>query len=185
MCQKETEPIDAAQPPAEDASRTPEDIQILAEKAAQYDELHDRLLRVQADYENSCKRMQRTMQEEIDHGIEGLAADLLPVCDNLTRAIRAAAEHDAVEKIREGVEMVEKQLYDALARHGVTPIETEPGQPFDPNQHEAMSVISAPGHAPNTIIEEMQRGFRIHKRLLRPARVVVGAPEPEENTSET
>ena len=166
--------------PVESEELSPADLEELKQKAAQYDEVLDRHLRMRADYENSQKRMEREMQERVNYAIEEFAGELLPVADNLARAIEAAVAHDSVGKILEGVQLVEKQLYDALARHGVTPFETQPGQAFDPNKHEAMSVIPAPDQPPNTIVEEMQRGFRIHQRLLRPARVIVNAPEDAE-----
>ena len=157
-----------------------EELEAVRKKAAQYDELWDSHLRMRADYENARKRLEREMQERANFSIEEFAGELLPVADNLTRAIQAAKQHETVEKILEGVELVEKQLYDALARHGVTPVITEPGQVFDPNVHEAMSVVPAPEQDYNTIVQEIQRGFHIHQRLLRPARVIVSALQSDD-----
>ncbi len=145
-----------------------------------YDQLMERFLRARADAENMRKRLERKMQEEVDHAIEDFAADLLPVADNLARAIQAALEHDSAEKILEGVQLVEKQLYDALSRHGVKPVEVEVGQQFDPNEQEAMTMIPSDEHPANNVVQELQRGFRIRNRLLRPARVVVSSGPPEE-----
>lgn len=154
---------------------TPEQIASLQRKAAECDELTDRVLRMRADFENSRKRLERGMQERADYAIEKFAGELLPVADNLARAIEAAQHHDTLEQILEGVQLVEKQLYDALAKHGITPITTEPGQPFDHNLHEALSTAPAPGQPANTIIHVIQHGFMIHQRLLRPAKVIVSA----------
>ena len=139
----------------------------------------ERFLRARADAENMRKLLERKMQEEVDHAIEDFAADLLPVADNLARAIQAALEHDSAEKILEGVQLVEKQLYDALSRHGVKPVEVEVGQQFDPNEQEAMTVIPSSEHPANKVVQELQRGFRIRNRLLRPARVVVSSGPPD------
>jgi molecular chaperone GrpE len=119
------------------------------------------------------------MADQTEHAIEEFAAELLPVIDNLARAIEAAEQHDSVSKILEGVQLVERELYRALERHGVSPVEVEKGQPFDPNEHEAMSTVTTKEQPPNTIVEVVQRGFHIKKRLLRPARVLVSAPPPE------
>ncbi len=171
--------------PLEPAALSVEELEELKQKAAQYDECVERSLRMRADFDNSQKRIVRETQARIDYAIELFAEELLPVSDNLARAILAAMEHDSVEKILEGVQLVEKQLHDTLSRHGVTPIETKPGQPFDPNEHQAMSVIPAPDQEPNTIVQEIQRGFRIHKRLLRPAHVIVSASETTEEEAQS
>jgi molecular chaperone GrpE len=178
-------------PPATDACAdafadplTPEALDELRKRAAESDELRNSLLRTQADYENSLKRLERTMSDRTEHAIEEFAAELLPVIDNLSLALQAAEQHDTVDQILEGVRIVEKQLFDALDRHGVTPIATEQGQEFDPNVHEAMTLIPTAEQAPNTIVQEVQRGFYIKKRLLRPARVLVSAPPADNGDKE-
>jgi len=176
-------PQEQKAPRHEEETLTPEEIAALKETAAQCEELRERLLRVQANYENSLKRLSREMQERADHALEGFAIDLLTVADHLALAIKAAREHDSVEKILEGVQLVEKQLYDAFARHGITPVSSDPGQAFDPNQHEALSVRSEPDRPPNVILDTVQRGFRLHKRLLRPARVIVNTGEPKADSA--
>ena len=174
----------SAEPDAEQRIPSPEELKVLRKKAAEYDGLLDRLKRVTADYLNSQKRIQREMQERADHAIEAFALELLPVADNLARAIQAAREHATVERILEGVEMVETQLYDALARHGVTPVETERGHPFDPTVHEAVGVLPTDQQEPNRVVEEIQRGFRLHNRLIRPSRVVVSKELQEDQPAE-
>ena len=159
---------------------TPDEIEVLKRKASEADDLKDKMLRMRAETENTRKRMERVMQERVAYAIEEFATELLPVSDNLTRAIQAAAEHDSVDKILEGVQLVEKQLFDAFKRHGVTPVEIHPGDAFDANVHEALSMVPMDGQAPNTIVQEVQRGFYINQRLLRPARVLVSAPKLED-----
>jgi len=165
-----------ARPEDESQTPTPEMIAEWQRKAAEYDALYERLLRTRADFENARKRLERNMRDRANFAIEEFANELLPVADNLARAIQAAQHHDTIEKILEGVQLVEKQLYDALNRHGVTPIVTEKGQPFDPNIHEAVGAVPSADQPGSTIVQETQRGFMIHKRLLRPAKVLVSAP---------
>jgi len=165
-------------PPAEE-TLTPEEIAALKETAAQCEELRDRLLRVQANYENALKRLAREMQDRADHALEEFARDLLPVLDNLELAIRAAENHNTVEKILDGIRLVQRQFFEVLGRHGITPVSSEPGEVFDPKQHEALCARAEQGRQPNVILETIQRGFRLHRRLLRPARVVVSAAPPE------
>ena len=174
-------------PGAEDESAspetvTPEELEALRRKAGEHDELAEKHLRMRADFENSRKRLERGMQERAHFAIEEFAGELLPVADNLARAIEAARQHDTVEKILEGVELVEKQLYDTFARHGVTPVAAAVGQPFDHNFHEAMGTVCAPDQPANIIMQVIQRGFMIHERLLRPAQVMVSVPAEEEET---
>ena len=161
---------------------TPEEIAKWECKAAEYDALYERLLRMRADFENARKRLERDMRDRANFAIEKFANELLPVADNLARAIQAAQHHDTMEKMLEGVQLVEKQLYDALNRHGVTPIVTEKGQPFDPNLHEAVGTVSGTDQPGSTIAQETQRGFMIHKRLLRPAKVLVSASPTDDDT---
>lgn len=156
-----------------------EELRELRRKATEYDILFDRLKRVTADYLNAQKRLEREMQERANHAIEAFALELLPVADNLARAIQAAREHATVENILDGVQLVEKQLHDALAHHGVTPVDAECGHLFDPTVHEAIGVLPSDEYEPNRILEEIQKGFQLHERLLRPSRVVVSKP-PED-----
>jgi len=157
---------------------TPEAIAELRQKAAEYDALEDRLKRVTADYQNSQKRLERQAVDRVAFAIEDFARELLVVSDDLSRAIQATREHETVEGILEGLDLVEKHLFSVLERHGVTPVDTNKGDVFDPDIHEAVSLIETDAHEPNRVVETVQRGFRIHKRLLRPTRVIVSA-EPK------
>ncbi len=195
---KASEPEERAVPPAEQKAvpatdeetretsqpmPSPEELQALRKKAAEYDDLMDRLKRVTADYLNSQKRLEREMRERCNYAIESFAREILAVADDLARAIAAAREHETVETILEGLELVEKHLYAVLERYGVRPVKTEPGGIFDPEVHEAVSMLETDQHEPNRVLEELQRGFHIHGRLLRPARVVVTG-QPEETVSQ-
>jgi len=152
----------------------------LRRKAAEYDVLEDRLKRVTADYRNAQKRLQRQMEERTAYAIEAFARELLVVADDLARAVAATREHQTVEAILQGLNIVEKHLQAVLERHGMTPVKTAPGSVFDPEVHEAISVVETDEYEPNRVVEETQKGFLIHKRLLRPAQVVVsGEPETE------
>jgi molecular chaperone GrpE len=135
---------------------------------------HERLLRTAADLDNYKKRAAREKDEVQRYGNERLVKDLLPVVDNLDRALAAAASGDSLVS---GVELTRRLLVDALGRSGVTSFSAR-GQAFDPRLHEAlMTVVSAAG-APGMVIEEQQRGYYLHERLIRPAAVVVSTAPP-------
>jgi len=166
--------------PAETAAPTAEELAELRRKAADHDQLMDRLKRVTADYLNSQKRLERRAEERAAYAIESFARELVLVVDDLARAISAAREHHPGGTVSAGLEMVEKHLYMVLARHGITPIETKVGEPFDSNGHEAISVVPTDQMEPGRVVEELQRGFRLHGRVLRPARVAVSAAKPQD-----
>jgi molecular chaperone GrpE len=151
-----------------------------AEKEAQ--DSYDRLLRVSAEFENYKKRMQRDISETRKFAVEALINQLLPVIDNLERALDALDEKEkTVNALFAGVDMTHKELLKVLERFHVTPIEAR-GQPFDPAYHQAMMQEQNDTQPENTVISEMQKGYLIHDRLLRPAMVVVskGPDEPPE-----
>jgi molecular chaperone GrpE len=168
-------PGEGDSPPAEAApAPAPELVQELEQTQA-------RLLRLQADFENFRRRAQREKTEAHQYGHQNLVKDLLSAVDNLDRAIdhaRGSGGGD-LESLLQGVELVRRELSAAFAKHGVTQLEAV-GRPFDPALHEAMAQIPDASLAPNTVVEELQKGYVIRDRLLRPARVVVTrAPEPE------
>ena len=181
---KPSEPNPA--PDAESQAETPaapqDDPAELRRKAGEYDKLMDRLRRVTADYVNSQRRTEQRAEERTAYAIESFARELVVVVDDLARAVRAARKHATPEHVSEGLDMVEKHLYAVLARHGITPIETKAGDAFDSNLHEALSVVQTDDMPPNRVVEEMQKGFRLHGRVLRPARVAVSAPKPKATT---
>ena len=138
---------------------------------------YDRFLRQSAELENFKKRTSRERDEAIRFANEYLIKDLLPVLDNLERAIAHAKGGDGGQPLVDGVEMVLKGFLDVLTRHGVAQV-TAVGQPFDPVEHEAMAQLESDQHQPNTVVEEHHKGYLLHDRLLRPALVSIAkAPE--------
>ena len=136
----------------------------------------DRLLRLAADFENYKKRAARERQEYVALANERLIAELIPILDDLERALSAAEDHQEAQ-LEEGVRLVHRSLAGLLERHGVTPIETD-GK-FDPHVHEAL--LSQPSEAEEgAVIDVVQKGYRLGERIVRPARVVVAAPPQEE-----
>jgi molecular chaperone GrpE len=135
-------------------------------------EAQDRYLRSQAELENTRKRLRREMDDERRYAELTLLADLLPVIDNVQRAIEAAEKNADVTSLLSGFKMVGQQLKQVLEKHHVKPIEAE-GQPFDPAIHEAILQQPSEEHPPGTVIGVGQTGFKLHDRIVRPAQVVV------------
>jgi molecular chaperone GrpE len=145
----------------------------LAEVEAERDERLADLKRVAADFDNFRKRAARDQEALVARAHERLVKQLLPILDNLERALVSAAEHEE-EKVLEGVELVARELSDALRREGLEEVDTD-GR-FDPHVHEAL--LSQPSEAAEgDVIEVLQKGYRLGDRVLRPARVVVAAPK--------
>lgn len=150
----------------------------LAAKTEEAMQNHDRLLRERAELENFKKRMHRERSEALRYATEPLLRDLLPVVDNLERAVEAtrAAGDEAgasqIEALLRGVEMVLQQLTETLERHGVSRV-AGVGEPFDPNHHEAVAHVESDEAAPGAVLEQYRAGYRLHDRLLRPAQVTV------------
>jgi molecular chaperone GrpE len=146
--------------------------QQLEAKEKEANEYHDRYLRQAAELENFKRRMNREKDEAIRFANEALVKDLLPVVDNLERAIAHAKGGGNGRPLVEGVEMVLRGLFDMLAKHGVVQISAV-GQPFDPEKHEAMAQVESTTYQPNTVVEEYHKGYLLRDRLLRPALVSV------------
>jgi len=132
---------------------------------------YDRFLRQTAEIENFKKRALRDKEDAIRYANETLVKELLPIVDNLERAVSHAKSGNG-ESLAEGVEMTLKGLFDALGKYGVSQISAV-GQPFDPQLHEAMAQVETGSGAPNTVLEEHQKGYLLKDRLLRPALVTV------------
>ena len=148
-------------------------------------ESKDRYLRLYAETENFKKRMSRDVIEQGKYANENLIKELIPVLDNLERAIshsESAPGGQGGEGLVEGVKMVAKQLYDVLAKFGVTQVESV-GKPFDPNKQQAMMHVETAEHEPGTVVEEFQKGYFLNDRILRPAMVTVAKP-PSKDVSE-
>jgi molecular chaperone GrpE len=144
---------------------------------------YERLLRQAAELENFKKRTLREREESIRFANEAIIKDLLPVVDNLERAVAHAQEGGNGKPLVEGVEMVIRGLLEVFNKHGVTQIEAK-GQPFDPVKHEAMAQIESEDHEPNMVVEEHHKGYLLHSRLLRPALVSVSKRGKKNGRSE-
>ncbi len=151
--------------------------EVLAQKDAEIGSLQDRLLRMAAETENIRKRLERERSEGICFANESLMRDLLPVVDNLERALQHAEGEAGSGGLPEGVQMTLKLFLDVLGKYGCKPFDSE-GKPFDPNFHEAMMQEVTSDHPENTVIKEFQKGYTLNDRLLRPAMVIVAkAPD--------
>jgi molecular chaperone GrpE len=139
---------------------------------AEAQENHERYLRSAAEFENFKKRLDRERADSVRYANEDLIKELLPVVDNLERALAHAEEAEADEAMIEGVNMVHKQFVSVLEKFGVTRVEAME-QPFDPNFHEAMMQVETDEHPPNTVVMEMAKGYMLNDRLIRPAIVGV------------
>ena len=136
---------------------------------AERDNLVDRLARLQAEFENARKRAAREQQEFREYAVADAIKALLPTLDSFERALLAAPEKS---EFRGGVELIYKQLQDALAKLGLRPIPAK-GQPFDPHLHEAIEMVDTNDANDHEVLEELQRGYKLKDRLLRPAMVKV------------
>ncbi|KIT14977.1 nucleotide exchange factor GrpE [Jannaschia aquimarina] len=162
--------LDAAMEEDADGPRRPANIDtILAER----DEMKDRLMRALAEAENVRKRAARDREEAATYGGSRLARDLLPVYDNLKRAMDAVPEDQSA--ILEGLELTLRELTGTFEKHGVKVVAPAEGEKFDPQLHQAMFEAPVPGTKAGDIIQVMAEGFMLHERLLRPAQVGVSS----------
>ena len=175
----------AAVPDTEDSEKessetgvSDEDAQRLSEELA---EAEARGLRLLADYENFRKRALRERQEAARYGSQNLVKDLLSVVDNLDRAIDHAQQSEGgdLQSLLQGVELVQREFTAVLVKHHVIEIEAQ-GKPFSPALHEAMAQVDSETAEPNTIIDVLEKGYRLHDRLVRPSRVLVAREREEE-----
>ena len=156
--------------------------QQLEEKTKEAEESYVRLLRLAADMENLKKRQERERAELLQFANENLVKELLPVVDNLERALDHGRQLQAPQAFLEGIDMVYQGFLKALDRFGVTPFDSV-GHQFDPAFHNAMMQEEAPDVPDGSVIKELQKGYLMHQRLLRPAMVVVARNTQNETTS--
>jgi len=136
----------------------------------------DRAARLQAEFENYRKRSAKEQQDFRDYALAEALKSLLPVLDSLDGALKTNAA--SLDDLRAGVELIDKQFHDALAKLGVQPVPAE-GEPFDPNVHQAIQMVDTDEAADNHVLGELQRGYKLKERLLRPAMVRVARnPKP-------
>ena len=152
------------------------------EEAKQYNE---KILRLQADFDNSRKRLEREKQEFVRFANEGIIFGLLNVVDDLERTLQLAQEkHEDFSAFLKGVEMILAHLYDLLKKHGLSPIEAK-SKAFDPELHEALLKIETDEFPENTVVEELQKGYLLNDRVIRTAKVKVSKkPEVQEHKKE-
>lgn len=143
--------------------------------------LHDRLLRLQADFDNFRKRTLREKNELFDSANQALMLELLPVLDHLQLGIQTASAHQADPAFREGLAMIFDQLMGVLSKFGLSPIETE-NQVFDPNWFEAVNTLPSATEPEGIVLALVRHGYMLRNKLLRPAQVIVSSgPPPEQN----
>jgi molecular chaperone GrpE len=165
--------VDAHVEPGPEAAGGAESLEAqLAAKDAEIAELKDKYLRALADSENARKRIRQQADESVRIQRENILRDLLPIIDNLERALAAARDGTDEKTIVDGVEMTVRALLDYLRAQGVTPLASV-GQAFDPARHEAVDQVESEAHPANTVVNEFHRGYVIGERVLRPARVSV------------
>ena len=158
--------------------------QDLAAKELEAKKNYDLYLRQVADLENFKKRVAREKEEAIRYGNEALVKDLLPILDNLERAVEHAELGGNGKPLLAGIELVLKGFLEVLEKHGVTQISAK-GEPFNPHKHEAFAQVESTDHEPNTVVEELHKGYFMADRLLRPSLVSVAKlPETKEENSE-
>ena len=148
----------------------------LAQKTDEASDNYDQLLRMAAELDNYKKRSSREREEFINYANEELIKELLPVVDSCERAISSAKAAEETGGILEGLELIFKQLYSVLEKRGVTYIEAV-DKPFDPNYHEAVMTVSGIDYQDNVVVEELQRGYTLRDRVIRPSMVKVAKSE--------
>jgi molecular chaperone GrpE len=170
-------PPPAGDPPPAAADPVADPMTEIDALRAERDELRDRFMRALAEAENARKRGERDRREAEQYGGSRLARDLLPVYDNLKRALDAAGDEQraVAAALIEGVELTLRELVKVLSHHGVTAVAPAPGDRFDPQLHQAMFEAAVPGTRAGDIIQVMAEGFLLHDRLLRPAQVGVSS----------
>ena len=144
---------------------------------AERDALQDKFMRALADAENARKRSEKDRREAENYGGSKLARDMLPVYDNMKRAVEAATDEqkEISAALIEGVQLTMRELLNVFSKHGITRISPEVGEKFDPQQHEAMFEAPVPGTKAGEIIQISAEGFMLHDRILRPAQVGVSS----------
>ena len=152
---------------------------LIAENA----ELKDRLLRSHAELENFRRRTQKEALDAMKYQATGVIRDMLPGIDNLKRAIEVTEQTGDTQKLLDGIKMVLPQFLDALKSNACEPLDPT-GQPFDANFHEALAQVPSSDHEPMTVLQVVEQGYKIHDRVIRPAKVMVTCAPPAPATEE-
>ncbi|MBM69811.1 MAG: nucleotide exchange factor GrpE [Haliea sp.] len=170
----------STQPEAAEGSEEPTPEALMAALEEDLNAARDAALRAQADAQNIKRRAEQDVEKARKFALESFCKELLPVVDNMERALAVTAGHDeSVKPIIDGLELTLKSFVDALRKFHIEPVDPE-GQPFDPQLHQAMSLVENAEVEPNTVIAVMQKGYTLNSRLVRPAMVMVSkAPTGE------
>ena len=167
------EPADGLVPDlAAEVERLREELAARTREARQHEE---RALRTMAEFDNARKRAQREREEHTRFANETLIRELLPVLDNLDRALQAARAEGGAPALTSGVELIQREFFRVLEKFGVTPFSSV-GERFDPERHEAIARVPSVEHEDMTVVNETTRGYLMHGRVLRPASVAVAMP---------
>ena len=196
--EQETQTADseeAESPPTNDApeessadaeSENSSEAEALAKLEAEYEaykaeseERRDQMLRTIAEFDNSRKRAEREKEESLKYALESFVKELIPTIDSIERAIQSTKESQDVDALVEGVEMIYKGFLSTLEKRGVTPTEAV-NKPFDPMQHEAVMHVESEDVPENNVIEEWQKGYMLHNRVIRPSMVSVSKGKGEQ-----
>jgi molecular chaperone GrpE len=161
------------------ASETSTVAEQLKAAIAERDQYKDKWTRALADLENFRKRIYREMDDERKYQSVPILKSMLPIFDGLDRAVVAASKSKNFDDLLNGVQMTIKQIETALAGHGAKPIVAQ-GQLFDPHLHEAISQAPSAEHPPMTVLADVERGYTLHDRVIRPSKVVVSIAPPSE-----
>ncbi|WP_347862717.1 nucleotide exchange factor GrpE [Salimicrobium sp. PL1-032A] len=136
------------------------------------DEMQEKLLRLQADFENFRRRVQKEKETDKKYKSQSLTEELVPVLDNFERALQTEVKEESAQGFVDGIKMVYNQLWSALEKEGVEEISAK-GEPFDPHVHQAMMQVEEEGYESNVVTEVLQTGYKLHDRVIRPAMVKV------------
>ena len=159
-----------------------DEFQALKESSVKADEYLDKLLRIQADFDNYKKRLDRDKTEFIKFANEGIIIQILNIVDDFDRAVEAGKSKHDFDVLYKGIEMIHKDMKEFLEKYGVKEIKAN-GKPFNPNEHEAMMQEESSEYPEDHVVEELQKGYMLNGRVIRPAKVKV-SKKPENNNKE-
>jgi molecular chaperone GrpE len=165
----ESQPVEEQEEGIEEQEAEESEVEELKRKL---EEQENRYLRLQADFDNSRRRAKLDLEAERKYRAQSLAEDILPALDNFDRALSVETDDEQTQSILKGMTMVYNQLVEALKKEGVEAIEAV-GQPFDPYQHQAIMQVSDDSFDSNVVVEELQKGYKLKDRIIRPAMVKV------------
>lgn len=148
--------------------------QMIEQLEKEKEELNNRLLRVHADYDNFRRRTREEKERDAKYRAQSLVEEILPVLDNFERALNVETKNEESKSILQGMDMIYRQLLEALKKEGVSEIEAV-GKPFDPNFHQAVMQVSEEGYEANVVVEELQKGYMLKDRVIRPTMVKVNS----------